>query len=107
LNKYKVLFSADSMEDISEITRYLREKYASSELSKKYHNELFETIKGLEIMPNRFETVKTKFIQRDNIKRIVYKQYLVFYVVNEEKNEVYILRVRHGKTDWNDNNPTD
>lgn len=107
MNKYSVLFSADSMEDISEITRYLREMYASSELSKKYYNELFETIKSLEFMPNRFETVKMKYIKRDNIRKVVYKQYLVFYVVNEEKSEVYILRVRHGKTDWKANNPTD
>lgn len=107
MNKYKVLFSADSMEDISEITKYLREKYVSSELSKKYHNELLETIKSLEIMPNRFATVKMKYIKRDNIRKIEYKQYLVFYVVNEEKNEVYILRVRHRKTDWKDSNPTD
>ena len=95
------------MEDISEITKYLREKYTSSELPKKYHNELLETIKSLEIMPNRFETVKMKYIKRDDIRKIEYKQYLVFYVVNEEKNEVYILRVRHGKTDWKDSTPTD
>ena len=107
MNKYKILFSADSIEDITEITKYLKEMYVSPKLSKRYHNELFETIRSLEIMPNRFETVRMKYIKRNDIRKIAYKQYLIFYVVNDEKKEVYILRVRHGKTDWKDSNHTD
>lgn len=70
MDKYKILFSPDSLEDISEITRYLKEKYLSPELSKKYFNELFATIKSLEFMPNRFKTIKMKYIKIDNIRKI-------------------------------------
>ncbi len=44
--------------------------------------------------------IKMKYINRDNIRKIVYKNYLAFYIVNEDKRAVYVLRIRHGKTDW-------
>ena len=53
-------------------------------------------------MPNRFEKVDTKYIKRNNIRKIIYKNHLTLYATDEEKRKVYVLRVRHEKTDWKD-----
>ena len=100
MDKYNVLFSTDALEDIYEITKYIREKFASPALANKYFEELFDTAKSLEYMPNRFEKVEMKYIKRDNIRKVIYKNFLAFYYTDEEKQNVYILRVRYAGTDW-------
>jgi len=102
LDKYEILFSIDAREDIEEITRYIKEVLALPELASIYREELLATIKELEFMPNRFEKVDTKYIKRNNIRKIIYKNHLTLYATDEEKRKVYVLRVRHGKTDWKD-----
>ena len=100
MDRYDILLTTDALEDINEITKYIREKFASPTLAEKYFNELFDTVKSLEYMPGRFEKVTMKYIKRDNIRKIIYKNFLVFYHIDEEKQNVYILRVRYAGTDW-------
>ena len=100
MERYDILFSADALEDIYEITKYIKEKFASSSLAEKYFNGLFDTVKSLEYMPSRFEKITMKYIKRDNIRKIIYKNFLVFYHIDDEKQNVYILRVRYSRTDW-------
>lgn len=100
MDRYDILFSADALEDMYEITKYIREKFASPSLAEKYFGELFDTVKSLEYMPSRFEKVKMKYIKRDNVRKIIYKDFLAFYSIDAEKQNVYVLRVRYSKTDW-------
>lgn len=100
MEKYRILFSEEAMEDIKSITWYINEISESKELAKKYHEELVSDILGLELMPNRFELVKVKFIEQNNIRKLVHKNYLVFYYVNDDEKTVNVVSVINGLRDW-------
>ena len=57
-------------------------------------------IKGLEELPNRFERIIVKKYKNDILRRLVHKNFLVFYLVDDDKKEVNIVRVLYGGSNW-------
>ena len=103
MGKYKIVFSTEAKKDIDEIIKYLRNSFGSLEFARRYCNELLLAIKSLELFPNRFEMVKMKYIKRDDIRKMLYRNYLIFYHIDENGKNVIVLRIRHGLTDWKKN----
>lgn len=94
----KVVFSKKSELQIEEIYQYVLSKSNDEGTAKKFVNELV----------NKTEILKTQaFVGRqleiiDNIvtqyRFLIYKDYLIFYRVNE--NKVYVDRILSSKTDY-------
>jgi plasmid stabilization system protein ParE len=100
LDKYQIQFSNESKLDIDELTSYIKNEFESIELAEEYHDDLMSDIKGLEELPNRFERIFVKKYREVVLRRLVHKNFLVFYLVDDDKKEVDIVRVLYGGSNW-------
>ncbi|MCL1821000.1 MAG: type II toxin-antitoxin system RelE/ParE family toxin [Oscillospiraceae bacterium] len=87
---YNVIFMDLAYEDYNEISEYLSQFYPST--AEKFLNELEKYVSMLKRTPHAFEVYQPC----PKYRRVVVRDYLVFYKVFDEVNRVEIHRILHG-----------
>ena len=57
-------------------------------------------IDSLECYPQRFAIIDDDIIKDLNVRRLIVKNYMVFYRINEEKKTVNVDRIIYSASDW-------
>lgn len=96
MNKYKIKFSPASRQDMRDIVRYINDKLKEPRIAKKYENLFKDEIRKLTDFPERFVAINEEKITYKGIRKLIVKNYIVFYRVNAEKTLVTIERVLYG-----------
>jgi len=90
--KYKIAVLSVAQNDLREIHRYLSE--FGENPPKKFRESFEKFVEQVSNMPYMFGEYK----YNSNYRRtVIIFEYLIFYRVDEQKNEVKIYRVLHGK----------
>jgi len=91
--KYRIQYLPETVTDREEIRAYLSLYYKST--AKKFFSLLKERIAQLKEIPYSCPVYEDD----PDYRRMVVGDYLVFYMVNEEKKTVEIHRIFHGSQD--------
>jgi toxin ParE1/3/4 len=59
-----------------------------------------EAMTTLEELPERHGIVQDKYLESKGIRKLLMDNYLIFYTVNKSINTINIVRVLHGRRDW-------
>jgi addiction module RelE/StbE family toxin len=94
-NKYQIRYLPIAEKDLKEIVSYIQNDNPKTALNLL--NEIDESISQLNIFPYKGKTPEDDYLQSKGYRMIVIKNYIVFYVVNENIKEVEIRRILHGK----------
>ena len=97
--KYEILVTEKAEEDLKSIADYLIYVLLAGENALKQIARIEHAIKTLEEMPERckiydkepWRTRKLRFLRVDS--------YMLFYIVEKNKNSVIILRIMYGRRD--------
>ena len=60
-------------------------------------------IKKLEFLPKRYKQIEKGKINQIGVRKLVVKNYIVFYIVNDKENSVVIERILYGASNWINN----
>ena len=101
-DKYKIVLSIKAKEDLKSIVSYIRNVLNEPIIAKKYSKIIKDEIKSLNYYPQRNAVIDDDIIIDLKIRKLIIKNYIAFYRVNEEKNIVYIERVLYGASNWID-----
>ena len=100
MNEFRIKFSYASKQDMKEIIRYIKNNLKEPQIAKKYEIYFKNEIGKLTNFPKKFVEIDEEKIQYKGIRKLIVKNYIVFYRVNEEKNLISIERVLYGASDW-------
>ena len=98
---YKIEYLPSALLDLTEIADYIGVKLNNPEAADRLSETIVSTIEKLTDMPYRYPvyypvaTFSVKPLKME-YRKMVIKNYLVFYWVNEEKHLVTIARVIYG-----------
>ena len=98
---YKIDYLPSALRDLTEIADYIGGKLNNPEAADRLSETIVSTIEKLTDMPYRYPvyypvaTFSVKPLKME-YRKMVIKNYLVFYWVNEEKHLVTIARVIYG-----------
>ena len=100
--KYNYVLTEMAEGDIDEILSYIKNELFNPVAASNFANEL--EIKTEEICknPGKGRIVENEFLKRDDVRRFIVKNYIAYFIVDEENKEVVILRVVYNKRDQND-----
>ena len=70
------------------------------DIANKYAKMLKDEIKTLSYFPQRNAIIDNNIIKELKSRKIVIKNYIVFYRINEENNIVNIERILYGASNW-------
>ncbi|CRH76363.1 type II toxin-antitoxin system RelE/ParE family toxin [Gardnerella pickettii] len=96
MSSFDILVTQDAENDLKNIRDYI-----ASNISKKTSARIINIIKfnieRLSLFPQFAPVVKYEPWNSLGVRRIVVKNFLIYYRVDLEKNTVYILKVTYGK----------
>ena len=99
MNEYKIEYTYSSRDDMRKMKRYILDTFKYRELGENFTKKMKEATEGLKELPTGFDTVGFQYRGYD-IHMKPYRTYLFFYVVDNEKKTVTVLRVMKDGMDW-------
>ena len=96
--KYEIELSGKAKEDLKKIVIYIKKNYC-----KKYAQLINERIRTLKYIPQRYMIIEDNEIKHLDIRRLLIKNYIVFYRIDESKRIVRIERILYGESNWMSN----
>lgn len=99
IKKYRVIITQSGKFDIKEKKKYILLNFKYREYAENFSRTTKEAIKSLDICPYGYDTTGFQYRGYDIYMKPA-NNYLIFYVVDEAKMEVAVLRVLQDGMDW-------
>lgn len=96
---FKVKYTYSSRDDIREKKEYILNTFKYKGLGKRFSDKIKRAVNQLKVFPNGYNTTGFQYRGYD-IRMMSSQSYLLFFVIDEQKQEVTILRVLQDGQDW-------
>ena len=100
MKKYKVEISETAEYDLENIISYLRYDLAGDIIADKYKILFKQELKELEDIAESMPILDKKLTGYENIRKVNVRNYVIFYMVDEENDKVFVVRIGHAFMDW-------
>jgi len=98
---YKPEYLPIAKKDMAEIVRYISKELNNPTAAEKLANEMIEAAEGLVEFPySKAVHITPKPLKRE-YRRLVVKNYVMFYWVNEMEKSIVIARVIYARRNFN------
>lgn len=98
--KYKVRLTDTAKQDLREIAFWIAEQAKDVDVAKTFVGELREECKKLDTFPDAGAYPKDRILISAGYRFIVYKDYLIFYLVDEKEKHVNVMAIFNSKKDY-------
>ena len=97
---YKIKLSIKARDDLKSIILYIKNNLKEPSIAKKYAQIIRDEIQTLEYAPQKFAVIDDVSIKDLNIRKLIIKNYIAFYRINEENKIVSVERILYGASNW-------
>ena len=97
---YKVKISKRAKQDLRKVISYIKNNLLEEPIADKYRILFREKIDQLEYIAESMPILNEELTGHKDIRKVNVKNYVIFYTVDEEKEEAYVIRVGHVFMDW-------
>ena len=100
MKKYKVQLSIQAKNDYKSIIRYIKYELLEPIIAEKYAKLIKNELNSLEYQPQKFAIIDYDIIKKYNFRKLIIKNYIAFYRINEDEKIVNVERILYSGTDW-------
>ena len=100
IEKYEIKLSIKAKDDLKSIVDYIKNNLNEPAIANKYAKIIRREIKDLEYYPQKFAIIDDSSVKDLNIRKLIIKNYIAFYRVNEESKVVNVERILYGASNW-------
>lgn len=97
--RYEVKLTAQAIEQIQEIVQYISHILLVPEAARKWADTLQSEIAKLDSMPTRYPLIEEAPWHTKGIHKMPFKNFLVYYLIDEDKKTIWITAVIYGRRD--------
>lgn len=97
MDNYKVKITEQAEVQLREILLYISNTLKEPDIAINLFNELQKSILSLDVMPKRIALIDEEPLRSYGIHKMPVKNFLVYFLVNEDLKEVHITAVIYGK----------
>ena len=98
-DEYSIIITPDAEDDLNAIDDYITFVLLSPDTAVTYIRAIKEKILSLTYSPKKFRIVDDEPWHSRCVRRMNAKGFAVFYLINEEYQEIYVLNVIYQKRD--------
>ncbi len=103
-NKYKVIITPTAYREINRIYEYISEELYAVGAAKDLMKEVEEEVQKLKYYPKIHIELKKSDELKRNYRKIVIKNYIILYTIDEEENVVFIAHMYYNGRNYIENN---
>ena len=100
MKKYSIEFSKEAKKDLIDIYSYIKYNLQDDNNTNNFIENLKSEINDLKEYPTSHPIIDYGLIRRLKIRKIIVNDYIVFYIVDDDKDKVQIVRIMYGKQNW-------
>ncbi|MDD4047224.1 MAG: type II toxin-antitoxin system RelE/ParE family toxin [Clostridia bacterium] len=100
MKRYNLVIAEAAEADLDGIADYISCELKEPTTALKQLAKIEEAMVTLEERPERHSIVYDKYLAAKGIRKLPMDNYLIFYTVNKSINTINIVRVMHGRRDW-------
>lgn len=93
MKKYLIKRSNQALEQLDEIITYVAEVLQATYAARDLLNDFERAMCSLESMPKRHQVMEDEPWHTEEIRRFMVDGYVVYYWINEDKNEVWVIAI--------------
>ena len=97
---YAVRYAETAVQDLTEVTDYIDHVLLNPDATDHLLDTLNQEIQHLAEFPYAHAVVDDPYLKAQNIRFVSVGNYLAFYIVEEDKHIVHLVRFLYGKRDW-------
>lgn len=98
-DNYKVSYSADALDDLRKIYAYIADKLLVPDIAVAQLERIRKEVRLLDFMPARYVLVEWESWHSMKIHQLPVDNFIVYYLVDDEKKAVTVVRVFYGGRD--------
>lgn len=98
--KYAVKLSIKAKDDLKSIVLYIKNNLNEPAIANRYAKIIREEIQTLEYLPQKFAILDDIAVKDLNFRKLIIKNYIAFYRINEENKIVNVERILYGASNW-------
>jgi toxin ParE1/3/4 len=96
---YNVTIAEQAWLDLKLIYGYIANALTGPVIAEKQYTRIETAVYSLDQMPERFRQYEKEPWRSRNLRIMPVDNYLVFYLVDHEKQTVTVIRIMHGRRD--------
>ena len=100
INKYKIVFSPTSKKQFKKIYKHISNNSSEKNVALKLMKEIEDKVKLLEYAPHIHIKIGKKDSKNHEYRRLIVKNYIILYIILEEKKKVRITHIFYNKSDY-------
>lgn len=100
MKKYIVELSETANQDLNNIISYLRYTLSGDIIADKYKILFKQALRDLEDVAGSMPILSEELTGHKDIRKINVRNYIIFYIIDEEKSKVFVVRIGHAFMDW-------
>ncbi len=97
---YSIIVMPAAEREMFEAATYIAEKLCNPIAAGRLLDAAYTAIESLGDMPKRRPLVDDIFLASQGLRLFLVRNYLLFYIVDDETNTVHILRFLYGGRNW-------
>lgn len=98
-NKYEIKVTRQALEHMREIAHYISYDLMAPEAADNLLDDLKASILKLSVLPKKYPLIEEEPWRSEGVRKIVVKNFLVYYWIDEEYNKVQVTAVIYSKRD--------
>lgn len=98
-DRYKVIYSPAAKNDLRGIYRYIAFELLEPKIAADQVNRIREIVRKLDVFPEKYKVVEWEPWSSFGMRCLPVNNYVVYYLVNNDRKIVTIVRVFYGGRD--------
>ena len=98
-DRYNYVLTESAEADIDEAFDYIANELVNLDAASAFADELEEKLEEICKTPKAGRPVHNPYLKRDDIRRVLVKNYIAYYLINEEAAKIVVLRVVYNRRD--------
>ena len=100
MKEYKVVLSIQAKEDYKRIISYIKNKLLEPNIAEIYAELIKDEFNILKYNPQKFDIIDYDLLKKYKFRKLIIKNYIAFYRINEDEKIVNVERILYSATDW-------
>lgn len=96
---YQVMLTPQAIEQLQQTVLYIAQTLQQPQTAKRWADLIYKEIAGLNFMPSRYPLTDEEPWRTKGIHKLTVKNFLVYYLVEEETKTVSVTAVVYGRRD--------
>lgn len=96
-NRYNYVLTENAEADIDEAFDYIANELVNPDAASAFADELEEKLEEICKTPKAGRPVHNPYLKRDDIRRVLVKNYITYYLIDEKKENIVVLRVVYSR----------